>query len=94
MAQHFNFVHTCEFFGILSFGFAIIYFFFGHYPTLNKNIVQMEEFHEEKNPRSIDNQLQLDTERSSGPDPDTHRDKFRSNHHPVFNDTIETLDEE
>lgn len=93
MAQHLNFVHTCEFFGLLSFGFAIIYYAFGHYPTINKNIVEMEEFKENGDPRDIDNQLQLDTERSGEQNTDTHRDKFRSNHHPVFNDTIETLDE-
>lgn len=53
----------------------------------------MEEFKQDEDPREMNNQLQLDTERSS--EPNTQRDKFRSaDHHPVFNDTIETLDNE
>jgi hypothetical protein len=93
MAQHFNFVHTCEFFAVISFGYASIYYIFGHYPTIKNQVVEMEEFSEEKPPNYEDNQLQLESERPGGEG----REKFRENkhnHQRVFNDTVETLDNE
>jgi hypothetical protein len=52
----------------------------------------MEDFNPEK-PEIVSNQLQLDTERSENPS-ETPREKFREGHQRVFNDTIETLDNE
>lgn len=91
MTQHLNFVHTCEFFAMLSFGFASVYYLFGHYPTTKVKIVEMEEVKEEK-PQKYDNELQLDSVRSS--EADTQRDKFRGTHKQLFNETVETLDNE
>lgn len=93
MTQHLNFVRTCELFGVFSLGFAIIYYVFGHYPATQKaKIVEMEEF-EENLPKHYNHELQLDSNRSDGGD--TQRDKYRTNiKNSMFNDTIETLDNE
>lgn len=92
MTQHLNFVRTCEAFALLSLGFAIVYYFVGHLPTLKALVIQMEEFRDEPQ-KAIEGGLQL-TERSSVENPDSETNRYNGDHKQVFNDTVETLDDE
>lgn len=72
--------------------FAIVYLVFGHLPTIKAEVIQMEEFKEEVNTGG-NNGLNLDTERSSV-EQESDVDRYKGDHKPVFNETIETLDDD
>lgn len=72
--------------------FAIVYLLFGHLPTIKAEVIEMEEFKEEVSTGG-NNGLHLDTERSSV-EQESESDRYKGDHKPVFNETVETLDED
>ena len=93
-------MRTCEIFAGISLIYAVVYFIFGHYPTIKHQTIEMEEFNDEKSQPTNDdddsNQLELEeTERSYGQDSARNNQyELNPNKSTMMNETVETLDNE